>query len=95
VPGFGHQSPNPWGLGPEKRGHKSPHWTAPSSSAETYGHFGRAGTMLWIDPEDTVTLVALCTEPFGPWAATAWPLLSETVLAWARSIDTEPRSTTN
>lgn len=95
VPGFGHQSPNPWGLGPEKRGHKSPHWTAPSSSAETYGHFGRAGTMLWIDPEAAVTLVALCTEPFGPWATTAWPLLSETVLAWARSIEPEPRSTTN
>lgn len=85
VPGFGHHSPNPWGLGPEKRGHKSPHWTAQGNSPETYGHFGRAGTMLWIDPRASVTLIALSTEPFGPWATTAWPLLSERVLAWTTS----------
>lgn len=83
VPGFGRQDPNPWGLGPEKRGAKSPHWTCAANSPDTYGHFGRDGTMLWIDPVAGVTLIALCTEPFGPWAAAAWPALSERVLAWA------------
>lgn len=85
VPGFGRQSPNPWGLGPERRGHKSPHWTGLTNSPETGGHFGRAGTMLWIDPVAGATLVALSTEPFGPWAAAAWPALSDRVLAWTRS----------
>ena len=85
VPGYGRQDPNPWGLGPEKRGHKAPHWTSRHNSPETYGHFGRDGTMLWIDPDASVTLIALCTEPFGPWAAAAWPALSDRVLAWAGS----------
>lgn len=86
LPGFGRQDPNPWGLGPEKRGNKSPHWTGRTNSPETYGHFGRDGTMLWIDPEASATLIALCTEPFGPWAVTAWPLLSDCVITWANSL---------
>ena len=50
LPGFGRHDPNPWGLGPEIRGEKSPHWTAPENSPATFGHFGQSGTMLWIDP---------------------------------------------
>lgn len=81
LPGFGGQDPNPWGLGVEVRGHKSPHWTASANSPETWGHFGRSGTFLWWDPAAGLGLVVLTDREFGPWAATAWPALSAAVLA--------------
>ena len=66
LPGFGPQHPNDWGLGFELKDAKSPHWTAPACSAATYGHFGAAGTFLWVDPAAGVGLVALTDRPFGP-----------------------------
>jgi CubicO group peptidase (beta-lactamase class C family) len=81
LPGFGRQTPNPWGLGPEIRGDKTPHWTAAENSARTYGHFGRAGTMMWIDPAVDITVIALTNRAFGPWAIDAWPRFSALVLA--------------
>ena len=86
LPGFGRQTPNPWGLGPEITGTKSPHWTGPNNAPSTYGHFGQAGTMMWIDPAADITLIALCEESFGPWAIDAWPLLSAAVLAEALAL---------
>jgi CubicO group peptidase (beta-lactamase class C family) len=81
LPGFGPQDPNDWGLGFEMRGHKSPHWTGSANSPGTYGHFGQRGTMFWIDPQVRLGLVALTDTAFGPWAAEAWPALSDAVLA--------------
>lgn len=81
LPGFGAQDPNPWGLGVEVRGSKSPHWTAPEASAATWGHFGRSGTFLWWDPDAHLGLVVLTDRDFGPWAVAAWPALASGVLA--------------
>jgi CubicO group peptidase (beta-lactamase class C family) len=81
LPGFGRQSPNDWGLGVELRDTKSPHWTGASNSPETFGHFGQSGTMLWIDPIAGAALVCLTNRAFGRWATTAWPALSDAVLA--------------
>ncbi len=81
LPGFGRHDPNPWGLGPEIRGNKSPHWTGLRNSPTTFGHFGQSGTFVWIDPVADVTLIALTDEPFGAWAAEAWPALADAVLA--------------
>lgn len=81
LPGFGVQDPNDWGLGFEIRGHKSPHWTGSHNSPATYGHFGQSGTMFWIDPDAGIGLVALADRDFGPWAASAWPALSDAVLS--------------
>jgi CubicO group peptidase (beta-lactamase class C family) len=81
VPGYGAQDPNDWGLGVEIRGHKSPHWTGATNSPATYGHFGQSGTMLWIDPEARLGLVALADRDFDDWAKQAWPALSDAVLA--------------
>jgi CubicO group peptidase (beta-lactamase class C family) len=69
LPGFGRQSPNDWGLGFELRDAKRPHWTAPTGSPRTFGHFGRSGTFLWIDPDARVGCVYLGDADFGPWAA--------------------------
>jgi CubicO group peptidase (beta-lactamase class C family) len=85
LPGFGGQAHNDWGLGFEIRDHKSPHWTGSANSPATYGHFGQSGTMFWVDPAARLGLVALTDEPFGPWAAQAWPRLSDAVLAAASS----------
>jgi CubicO group peptidase (beta-lactamase class C family) len=84
LPGFGRQSPNPWGLGFELHGHKSPHWMPPDSSPATFGHFGQSGVFLWVDPEAGVACVALSELTFGDWAIDAWPELGSSVLAAAR-----------
>jgi CubicO group peptidase (beta-lactamase class C family) len=81
LPGFGAQDPNDWGLGFEIRAHKSPHWTGAKNSPRTFGHFGQSGTMLWIDPDAQLGLVALTDRDFGPWAAQAWPALADAVLS--------------
>ncbi|MYU21257.1 serine hydrolase [Streptomyces sp. SID8352] len=80
LPGFGRQVPNGWGLGFELRGGKSPHWTAPASSPVTFGHFGRSGAFLWVDPDAGVACVSAGDTPFGPWAAEHWPVLATRVL---------------
>jgi CubicO group peptidase (beta-lactamase class C family) len=80
LPGFGRQEPNDWGLGFELRDAKSPHWTGTQNSPRTFGHFGRAGTFLWVDPDADVVLACLTDLAFGDWAAEAWPRLSDSVL---------------
>ncbi len=85
LPGFGRQRPNDWGLGFEVRGHKSPHWTGPTNAPATFGHFGRTGTFLWVDPVAQLGCVCLTGNGFGPWAVRAWPALSEAVLAEHRA----------
>jgi CubicO group peptidase (beta-lactamase class C family) len=81
LPGFGRQEPNDWGLGFELRDGKSPHWTGQGNSPRTFGHFGRSGTFLWVDPEAEVALCCLTDLDFGDWAKSAWPALSDAVLA--------------
>ena len=80
LPGLGYQASNDWGLGPEVRDGKAPHWTGSSNSPETFGHFGAAGGFVWVDPAANVACVCLTGEPFGPWAKAAWPALSDAVL---------------
>ncbi|RYV50425.1 serine hydrolase domain-containing protein [Pengzhenrongella frigida] len=81
LPGFGRQAPNDWGLGFEIRGGKQPHWTGSLSSPRTFGHFGQAGTFAWVDPAAGVGCIALADRDFGPWAAQAWPVFTDAVLA--------------
>lgn len=85
LPGVGPQEANDWGLGFELRDHKHPHWTGATNSPETYGHFGAAGTFLWVDPAIDRSLVVLTDRPFGPWALEAWPPLSDAVVAAGRA----------
>jgi CubicO group peptidase (beta-lactamase class C family) len=84
LPGFGLQEANDWGLGPEIRDGKAPHWTGSGNAPRTYGHFGGSGTFAWIDPDAGLALVALTDRTFGAWAMEAWPRFSDAVLAAAR-----------
>lgn len=81
LPGVGRFDPLDWGLGFEIKGSKDPHWTGPSNSPETFGHFGGSGTFLWVDPVARIGLCVLTGRDFGPWALELWPLLSDAVLA--------------
>jgi CubicO group peptidase (beta-lactamase class C family) len=86
VPDVGRFDPCPWGLGLEIRGTKSPHWTGLTNSTSTYGHFGGAGTMMWVDPGAQRALVALTDRSFDEWRTEAlalWPALSDAVVAEA------------
>jgi CubicO group peptidase (beta-lactamase class C family) len=81
LPGFGRMEPNDWGLTFELRDAKTPHWTGSRNSQRTFGHFGRSGTFLWVDPEAGLACGVLTDRAFGDWAKEAWPALSDAVLA--------------
>jgi CubicO group peptidase (beta-lactamase class C family) len=81
LPGFGHHDPMDWGLGFERRDHKSPHWTGSRNSPATFGHFGGSGSFLWVDPDIGLACAALSGREFDHWATRAWPELSDAVVA--------------
>jgi CubicO group peptidase (beta-lactamase class C family) len=84
LPSWGRMDPNDWGLAFELRDAKWPHWTGSMASSRTFGHFGAAGTFLWVDPEAGIALAVLTDREFGDWAKEAWPALSDAVLSQAR-----------
>ena len=81
LPGWGRMEPNDWGLAFELRDAKSPHWTGSRNSPRTFGHFGAAGTFLWVDPDAGLACGVLTDREFGDWAKEAWPRFSDAVLA--------------
>jgi len=84
LPGVGRFDPNDWGLGPELKDAKRPHWAGTLTSPTTFGHFGGGGGFLWVDPEAGIALCALTDLEFGDWALEAWPRLSDAVLTTLR-----------
>jgi CubicO group peptidase (beta-lactamase class C family) len=84
VPGVGRFDPCDWGLGFELHDGKAPHWMATANSPEAFGHFGGAGTFLWVDPAVDLACVVLTDRAFGPWALEAWPTFSDAVVGTGR-----------
>ncbi len=80
VPGFGKSDPSLWGLGPEIKGLKDPHWTAPHGATSTFGHFGSAGTFVWVDPVANVAVALLSNTPFDDWGPKFWAPFNQCVL---------------
>lgn len=80
VPGFGRQSPNPWGLGFEIKGAKDPHWTGSRLAPETFGHFGRSGSFLWVDPTRGLAAAELADRDFGDWSREHWPGFNDAIV---------------
>jgi CubicO group peptidase (beta-lactamase class C family) len=85
LPSWGRMAPNDWGLAFELRDAKSPHWTGTLASPRTFGHFGAAGTFLWVDPDTGLALGVLTDMEFGDWAKGAWPALSDSVVREQRA----------
>jgi CubicO group peptidase (beta-lactamase class C family) len=80
LPGWGRMEPNDWGLAFELRAAKAPHWTGTLVSPRTFGHFGAAGTFLWVDPDAGLACALLTDREFGDWAKDAWPAFSDSVV---------------
>jgi CubicO group peptidase (beta-lactamase class C family) len=81
LPGLGRFDPLDWGLGFERNFGRPGHWAGTRISRSAFGHFGAAGTFLWVDPEAGVGCVCLTDLRFDEWAKQAWPELSDAVLA--------------
>lgn len=78
VPGYASFSPNYWGLGLEIHGQKI-HWLSEWQSPETVGHFGVAGSYLWVDPVRQAGAVFLGAEPFSSWHQENWVKLNAAI----------------
>jgi CubicO group peptidase (beta-lactamase class C family) len=52
-------SPCPWGLGPDIRGEKEPHWAPAVAGADSFGHSGASGALAWAAPSAGVAWVIL------------------------------------
>jgi CubicO group peptidase (beta-lactamase class C family) len=50
------------------------------NSSATYGHFGGAGTFVWVDPVARLATALLTDREYGSWALEAWPPFSDAVL---------------
>jgi CubicO group peptidase (beta-lactamase class C family) len=81
IPDLGRFDPNDWGLGFELKGSKQPHFSGTLTSPRTFGHWGGAGTFIWVDPDRELALAVLTDLEFGEWAKEAWPPFSDAVLA--------------
>ena len=55
-------NPCPWGLGPELRGVKEPHWTPASASPMSFGHSGASGCVAWHDPAHNLSWALIGTR---------------------------------
>jgi CubicO group peptidase (beta-lactamase class C family) len=84
LPSWGRMEPNDWGLAFELRDAKSPHWTGASNSPRTFGHFGAAGTFLWVDPDLGAACGVLTDKEFGDWAIDVWPRFNTAVASAVR-----------
>lgn len=49
----------PWGLGPDLRGEKTPHWTPANATADCFGHAGASGSVVWYEPSLQVAWAVL------------------------------------
>ena len=69
-----------WGLGPELRGTKVPHWTPGMASPESFGHLGDSGCLVWADPSFNITYAIFATRSIAEWAFDALPKIGVTIL---------------
>jgi beta-lactamase class C len=55
-------SPCPWGLGPDLRGDKMPHWAPAEAGPDSFGHSGASGCLAWAAPAPGVAWAMLGTR---------------------------------
>lgn len=78
-------APCPWGLGPELRGAKDPHWVTAQASPASFGHSGASGCLAWCDPQADLAFAILGARPADSgWLLRRGPALTETIYQQAR-----------
>jgi len=80
VPGVGRFDPCDWGLGFERNFGRPRHWAGTRVGAAAFGHFGGAGSFLWVDPVRGIACACLTGREFGPWALEVWPPLCDAIV---------------
>ena len=81
LPGYGKQNPCDFALGFEVYGAKQPHWLSSAQSPQTFGHFGQAGSFIWVDPTTGRSAAFLGAKPFSQVHKRLWPLLNQQIAA--------------
>lgn len=72
--------PCPWGLGPELRGTKDPHWVTDQASPTSFGHSGASGCLAWCDPAADLAFAILGARPADSgWLLRRGPALTDTI----------------
>ncbi len=75
-------SPCPWGLGPELRGSKSPHWVAAAAGPDSFGHSGASGCLAWYAPShDTAFSILGARTADSGWLLRRAPAVCAAILA--------------
>jgi beta-lactamase class C len=71
----------PWGLGPDIRGHKTPHWAPAEAGPESFGHSGASGALAWASPAHEVAwaLIGARTADNG-WLLRRAPAIGAAIL---------------
>jgi beta-lactamase class C len=74
----------PWGLGPELRDAKTPHWAPAEASPDSFGHAGASGCVAWADPPSDLAwaIVGTRTADSG-WLIRHGPAIGAAILASA------------
>lgn len=75
--------PGYWSIGWEVKGTKRKHWTGTKTSAETWCHWGQAGTLTWVDPtrELGVSVFGSRTvRSLWPFRPTRWSDLNDEIV---------------
>jgi CubicO group peptidase (beta-lactamase class C family) len=57
----------PWGLGPDLRENRVPHFAPPRASAGSFGHSGSTGCVTWADPAAGIAWSILGTRHMAAW----------------------------
>ncbi len=81
LPGFSRHLDNAWATGFELRGSKDPHWLGADFAVNTFGHFGQAGSFIWVDPTVQKAGVFLGEQNFGALHKQVWPVLTSQMRA--------------
>lgn len=81
LPGYGKQNPCDFALGFEVYDAKQPHWLSSAQSMQTFGHFGQAGSFIWVDPATGRSAAFLGAKPFSQIHKRLWPLLNQQIAA--------------
>ncbi len=74
-----------WGLGPELRDGKAPHWSPTEASTDSFGHAGQSGCLAWADPLAGVAWAYLGARTANSgWLLRRAPAIGSAILANVR-----------
>lgn len=72
----------PWGLGPEIRDQKRPHWAPSQADPGSFGHAGASGCVVWADPTVGISWAILGSRTAeNGWLVRQGPAIGAAILA--------------